>query len=133
MNNKGFPKLTVSKCMILRTTNPHDILKHVPFDVIDTCFFNKQGTQKYTYLASKNYFMKPNSDSTQKYLEFDIKKWSCIRWPMFKFSQGNIYLKVFMWEAVDFNATFGYICDVLFIKVLISIHNYIRNIQRDSN
>ena len=60
----------------LYTTIPHDKLKTRLCNIIDSCFFNKDGKRKYSYLVishSKNYFVKLHSDSTHKYSEVDIK------------------------------------------------------------
>ena len=44
--------------------------------MIDSCFFNKNGKRKYSYLVvnhSRTYFVIHDSDSTHKYSEVDIK------------------------------------------------------------
>ena len=72
----------------LYTTIPHDKLKSRLFDIIDSCFFNKNGSRKNAYLVIgnlKNYFVKNHSDCTHKYSEVDIKK-------MLEFLIDNIYV-----------------------------------------
>ena len=61
----------------LYTTIPHDKLKTRLFNMIDSCFFNKNGKRKYSYLVvnhSRTYFVIHDSDSTHKYSEVDIKE-----------------------------------------------------------
>ena len=72
----------------LYTTIPHDKLKTRLFDIIDSCFFNKNGKRKYSYLVishSKTYFVKHHSDSTHKYSEVEIKN-------MLEFLIDNIFV-----------------------------------------
>ena len=60
----------------LYTTIPQDKLKTILFNIIDSCFFNKNGKRKYSYLVIshlKDYFVKLYFDSTHKYSEVDIK------------------------------------------------------------
>ena len=60
----------------LYMTIPHDKLKTRHCNIIDSCFFSKNGKKKYSYLVighSRNYFVKLHSDSTHKYSEVDIK------------------------------------------------------------
>jgi hypothetical protein len=62
---------------ILYTTIPYDKLKSRFLDIIDNCFFNKNGKRKYSYLVishQKHYLVKYHSDSTHKYSEVEIKK-----------------------------------------------------------
>jgi hypothetical protein len=61
----------------LYTTIPHDKLKTRLFGIIDSCFFNKNGKRKYSYLVinhSRTYFVIHDSDSMHKYSEVDIKE-----------------------------------------------------------
>ena len=61
----------------LYTTIPHDKLKNRLFGIIDSCFFNKNGKRKYSYLVvnhSRTYFVIHDSDSMHKYSETDIKE-----------------------------------------------------------
>jgi hypothetical protein len=61
----------------LYTTMPHDKLKTRLFGIIDSCFFNKNGERKYSYLVvnhSRTYFVIHDSDSMHKYSEVDIKE-----------------------------------------------------------
>jgi hypothetical protein len=61
----------------LYTTIPHDELKSRPFDIIDNCFFNKNGKRKYSYLVinyQKHYFVKYHSDFMHTYSKVEIKK-----------------------------------------------------------
>ena len=72
----------------LYTTIPHDKLKNKLFEIIDSCFFAKNGKRKYAYLVIShvnNYFVKNHSDSTHKYSEVDIKK-------MLEFLIDNIFV-----------------------------------------
>jgi hypothetical protein len=49
----------------------------VNFSIIDSCFFNKDGKTKYSYLIvihSRTYFVIHDSDSTDKCSEVDIKE-----------------------------------------------------------
>ena len=74
----------------LYTTIPHDKLKSRLLDIIDSCFFNKNGKRKYSYFVishQKHYFVKYHSDSTHKYSEVEIKK-------MLEFLIDNIYVVV---------------------------------------
>jgi hypothetical protein len=74
----------------LYTTIPHDKLKSRLLDIIDNCFFNKNGKRKYSYLVisqQKHYFVKYHSDSTHKYSEVKIKK-------MLEFLIDNIHVVV---------------------------------------
>jgi hypothetical protein len=64
-------------CTTLYTTIPHDKLKTRLFNMIDSCFFNKNGKRKYSYLVvnhSRTYFGIKDSDSMHKYSEVDIKE-----------------------------------------------------------
>ena len=66
----------------------HDKLKSRLFDIIDSCFFTKNGKRKYANLAishQTNYFVKNHSDSTHKYSEVEIKK-------MLEFLIDNIFV-----------------------------------------
>ena len=52
-------------------------LKTRLFNMIDSCFFNKNGKREYSYLVVNHsrkymYFVIHDSDSTQKYSEADI-------------------------------------------------------------
>ena len=72
----------------LYTTIPHDKLKTRLFDIIDNCFFNKNGKRKYKYLVighRMNYFVVHHSDATHKYSEVDIKN-------MLEFLIDNIFV-----------------------------------------
>ncbi|XP_055999510.1 uncharacterized protein LOC130047876 [Ostrea edulis] len=54
----------------------HDKLKTRLFEIIDSCFFNKNGKRKYSYLViihPKIYFVNYRSDSTLKYSKVEIK------------------------------------------------------------
>jgi hypothetical protein len=47
------------------------------FNMIDSCFFNKNGKKKYSYLVvnhSLTYFVIHDTDSTHKYSEVDLKE-----------------------------------------------------------
>jgi hypothetical protein len=58
-------------------TLPHDKLKSRLLDIIDKCYFNKNGKRKYSYLVishHKHYFVTYHSDSTCKYSEVEVKK-----------------------------------------------------------
>ena len=60
----------------LYTAIPHDKLKTRLFNIIDSCFFNKNGKKKIFLFSDqpfKKYFVKLHSDSTHKYSEVDIK------------------------------------------------------------
>jgi len=72
----------------LYTTIPHDKLKNRLFDIINNCFFNKNGKRKYKYLVIGhriNYFVVHHSDFTHKYSEVDIKN-------MLEFLIDNIFV-----------------------------------------
>jgi hypothetical protein len=72
------------------STIPHDQLKSRLLDIIDNCFFNKNGKRKYSYLVishKKHYFVEYHSDSTQKYSEVEINK-------ILEFLIDNIYVDV---------------------------------------
>jgi hypothetical protein len=62
----------------LYTTTLHEKLKCRLSDIIDNCFFHKNGKRKYSYHLvishQKQYFVKYHSDSTHKYSEVEIKK-----------------------------------------------------------
>jgi hypothetical protein len=61
----------------LYTSIPHDRLKTRLFNMINSCFFNKNGKRKYSYLVvnhSYRYFVIHDSDSRHKYSEVDIKE-----------------------------------------------------------
>jgi hypothetical protein len=65
------------KLITLYTTIPHAELKTRLFNLIDICFFNKNGKRKCSYLVvnhSRTYFVIHDSDSTHKYSEVDIKE-----------------------------------------------------------
>lgn len=66
----------------------YDKLKFRFFDIIDSCFFNKNGSCKNVYFVIgnlKKYFVKNYFDCIYKYFEVDIKK-------MFEFLIDNIYV-----------------------------------------
>jgi hypothetical protein len=72
----------------LYNTISHDELKTQLLDIIDNCFFNKNGKRKYSYLVichQKHHFVKYHSDSTQKYSEVE---------KMLEFLIDNIYVHV---------------------------------------
>jgi hypothetical protein len=76
--------------LTLYTTIPHDKLKSRLLDIIDNCFFNKNGKRKYSYLVISHhthYFVKYHSDSTHKYSKVKIKK-------MLEFLIDHIYIVV---------------------------------------
>ena len=72
----------------LYTTIPHDKLKSRLSDIIDSCFFNKNGNRKFSYIVignRKHYFVKTHSDCPHKYSEVQIKR-------MLDFLIDNIYV-----------------------------------------
>jgi hypothetical protein len=76
--------------LTLYTTIPHDRLKSRLLDIVDNCFFNKNGKSKYLYPVinyQKHCFVEYHSDSTHKYSEIEIKK-------MLEFLIDNIYVVV---------------------------------------
>jgi hypothetical protein len=71
-------------------------------DIIDNCFFHKNGKGKFSYIVvcqQKYYFVKYHSDSSHKYCEVKIKK-------MLEFFLDNIYVIVsnslleFLWVQI---------------------------------
>jgi hypothetical protein len=61
---------------LMYTTIPHNKLKSKLFQIIDDCFLNKNGTQRYKFLVigkQYTYFVRHHSDSPYKYTEADIK------------------------------------------------------------
>jgi hypothetical protein len=61
----------------LYMTIPHDKLMTRLFNMINSCFFNKNGKRKYSYLFvnhSRTYFVIHDSDSTHKYSEVHINE-----------------------------------------------------------
>jgi hypothetical protein len=72
----------------LYTTISHNKLKSQLFQIIDNCFLNKNGTQKYKFFVigkQDTYFVRNHSDSPHKYSEADIKS-------MLDFLVHNIYV-----------------------------------------
>jgi hypothetical protein len=74
-----FLKFTASNPMLyittLYTTISHDKLKTRLFSIIDSCFFNKNGKRKYSYLVVQlTYVVIHDSDSTHKCSAVDIKE-----------------------------------------------------------
>jgi hypothetical protein len=69
----------------LYTTIPHDGLKSRLLDIIDNCFYNKNGKRKYSYI--RNTTLLNITDSTDKYYKVEIKK-------MLEFLIDNIYAVV---------------------------------------
>jgi hypothetical protein len=67
-----------------------DELKSRPLEIIDNCFFNKNGKNKYSYHVishQKYYCVKYHSDFKHKYSVVKIKK-------MLEFFINNIYVVV---------------------------------------
>jgi hypothetical protein len=63
--------------LTLYTTILHDKLESRLLDIIDTCFFDKNGKRKCAYLVISHqihYFVKYHSDSMHKYYEVEIKR-----------------------------------------------------------
>jgi hypothetical protein len=79
LKSHGFSKIDSFKMYdfsTLYTTIPYNKLKFLLFQIINSCFLNKNGTQKYKCLVIEKqdtYFVRHHSDSPYKYSEAGIK------------------------------------------------------------
>jgi hypothetical protein len=89
--SRGFSKIDSIKTYdvsTLYTTIPHNKLMSWLFQIIDNCFWNKNGTREYKFLVigrQDAYFVRHHSNSPYKYSEADIKS-------MLGFLVDNIYV-----------------------------------------
>ena len=61
----------------LYTTIPHDKLKSKLEEIINRCFFHKNGNRRFQYVVTgykDTYFVRDHSDALQKYLDADVIK-----------------------------------------------------------
>ena len=84
----------------LYTTIPHGKLKSKLKEIINSCFFHKNGNRRYKYIVlgyQKTYFVKDHSDVQTKYSEVDVIR-------MLDFLIDNIYLE---FSGLIFQLTVG--------------------------
>ena len=61
----------------LYTTIPHDKLKSKLKEIINQCFFHKNGNRRFQYVVigyKDTYFVRDHSDAPQKYSDADVIK-----------------------------------------------------------
>ena len=93
----------------LYTTIPHDKLKSKLKEIINQCFFHKNGNRRFQYVVTDykdTYFVRDHSDAPQKYSDADVIK--------------MLESTIFLWSSAD-----GYFSKQSAYRWVLSVHRYL--------
>ena len=95
----------------LYTTIPHDILKSKLKEIINQCFFHRNGNREFQYVVigyKDTYFVRNHSDAPHKYSDADVSK-------MLEYIIDNI-----LWSSAD-----GYFSKQSAYRWVLAVHRYL--------